>query len=186
MRIFLAFPLPEEVKAVARKAVSQLVKSFPKLPVLWIRDENLHVSMEFLGDINQAQLLVFNDIIHDEVSKTPAFEFQLGKLDCVPDFIKPQVLILRVKEKDGNVSYELRRRIQQRLIANKIPPDEKSWIPHITIGRIKKPSELNVNFFEQYSVDGTAWKAEQLDLYNSTLTPEGAIYEMLKTFPLMK
>lgn len=186
MRIFIAFPLPEEVKVVVRKAVAQLKESFPKLPVLWINDENLHVTVEFLGDVSLPQLLVFNDIIREEVSKAPVFELQLGKLDCFPDLAKPEVLTLQVKEKDTEASYELRRKIQQKLIANKISPDEKSWIPHITLGRVNKPTELNEKFFEQYTPGDVTWKVEQVDLFNSTLTPEGAIYELLKTFPLHK
>lgn len=184
MRIFLAYPLPNEVKDAIRKVISDLQTAFPNLPVLWIREENMHVTTEFLGEINTSELEVFKSTIQQEVSKLPTFEFSLGKLDVFPNFSHPGVLVLQVVEKNGDTSVNFRNSLHQKLLDKKIAKDNKPWRPHITLGRLKKPSKLNVDYFEHYKPDTISWSVENLDLFDSTLTPEGAIYKVLNTYTL--
>jgi 2'-5' RNA ligase len=59
--------------------------------------------------------------------------------------------------------------------------EERPYTPHLTLGRIRgRPASLDL----PPGVEGPGFRAERVELMESTLTPEGAVYKTLKAFAL--
>ena len=75
-RIFIAINLPEEIKN--QLVVSQ--KKWPTLPIRWIKKENIHITLAFLGYLDEAQLLDTLKTVEKVISLHNSFSILLNKI----------------------------------------------------------------------------------------------------------
>jgi len=178
MRTFLAVEVPQK----ERKIISDFILSAARyeLPVKWVKFENLHITLKFLGEIDDKKRSDFTPAINDICRKHSPFKVRLERLGCFPKPASPRVLWLGVAEG----SEELRS-ISDALEEGLAPfgfKEEKRFHPHLTIGRIKKQCRVDDILAGDISTD--PFEVTSVVLFKSTLKPEGPIYEELFNFSL--
>ena len=179
MRIFLSIDIDDTLKDKLLKLQGQLKGATLK------KVKSFHLTLKFLGDVDEGKLpeLVY---VLDRVSFAP-FSFGLDSCGTFPEKGKPRVIW-------AGVSPEAEIKALQAGIEDAMQglgyPRDKRFACHITLCRVKhvdSPEELRGSIIE---ADRSMRKAEELGpvqvdsfrLKESTLTPEGPIYETIKTF----
>jgi 2'-5' RNA ligase len=68
-------------------------------------------------------------------------------------------------------------------------PERRPFRPHLTLGRVRdeistrRRAEIEVEV-GKVAVPATSWRTSQVSLMRSRITQQGAVYEVLATFPL--
>ncbi len=180
MRTFIAIEIPEGI----RKKVDGLIKSFSEknLPIKWVKFENLHITLKFLGEIKEEKLSDIHTVLKNIAEKHPAFELNLESLGCFPNKKNPRVLWIGVNQGKKLIN-QLVLNLEQELLPLGFKK-EKRFHPHLTIGRIKRFCQID-DILAQKFVCGLFW-VDSLTLFKSTLRPEGPIYEKIIKLPLIR
>ncbi|MFL2983205.1 MAG: RNA 2',3'-cyclic phosphodiesterase [Candidatus Neomarinimicrobiota bacterium] len=183
IRTFISIPVPMDVRLKKQMLYSTLEKS--KSKINWVRNEQLHVTVKFLGLTPEN---LFNDIkslIINEVSSIRPFNLIIQKTGCFPVPERPRVLWLGV---DGNLKSlkNLYVKIDKKLSSIGFPINDGEFFPHITLARIKYPQKCtpDVSTFLNSSYDPIDFKVDRVQFLSSELLPKGTLYTSLGLFPL--
>ncbi|MFP4617320.1 MAG: RNA 2',3'-cyclic phosphodiesterase [Spirochaetaceae bacterium] len=174
MRLFIALPVPEEVRGRIIARTKVLREKYPELK--WVRGEALHLTMSFLGETEEGRVDQIRSIMDKAASGVDAFEMELGGIGFFPKKGPPRVLYTAVT-KGAPETRTLYSALLEGL--EKIGFEgRKKFTPHLTLARVKGKVDT-----PDPEVDGTdidfSFTADRLVLYRSRLTPSGAVYETL-------
>jgi 2'-5' RNA ligase len=179
MRVFLALELPGAIKEhllTVTKTMSQRVSG-----VKWVKAEGLHVTLKFFGEIEEKKVQEIGEALHGINKQRLAMPVQLKEINAFPDLMRPRVIVVTFQEGVDNVK-AIFHDIESRLLAADIQKEVRVFTPHITIGRVKDAAPLlkrNIIALEE-----KRFLLDNLVIYQSTLTREGALYAPLKEIKL--
>ncbi|MBN1941503.1 MAG: RNA 2',3'-cyclic phosphodiesterase [Candidatus Diapherotrites archaeon] len=165
-RLFFAVNLPSELR---QKIFCELVEEIPKNCFVRTREENLHITLVFLGYFPEAKL----NELHEKAKELENFEKFEAELNCIGHF-KGRILWLGTGKGTNEFNLLARR------ICNAIGMQCNDFHAHVTLARNKGASKEEFDaaveklrtkkFAEKITVRG-------FDLMESTLTPEGPRYK---------
>jgi RNA 2',3'-cyclic 3'-phosphodiesterase len=181
-RLFLALPLPATAQAELRSLAHALKRVAPG--VRWVRPEQLHVTLRFLGDVEEAQC---NELIKsmNRVTDTAPFTFNLTGVGAFPNRRQPRVVWTGVGEGKEQVT-ALAALVENAVKASGLPGEDRSFAPHITLGRVRDSADFTAFWqaAEELKFVGQPVHAMEVRLVWSTLTPAGPVYRDVESFPL--
>ena len=147
----------------------------------WQNDDQLHLTMRFIGEIDRHRAIDIHaalGAIHHDCFELAAHRFnsfqKRGKTGAVWTAVTSHTTLKRLHNK-----------IDQALRRIGIPPDERTFIPHITLARLNRssgPIDGFIDFSGGFSTP--AFPIEWFGLFESTLAPDGALYSLLERYPL--
>ncbi len=175
MRAFLAVRVPEAIRRQIVKFESGIRGD---LPVKWVKFENLHVTLKFLGEVADDNVPTAILQAEEVRGRFKPFETSLDGIGCFPDRNNPRVVWIGVKDGAETLT-RLQKDLDQSLAALGFESDER-FHPHLTIGRTKKKCDLSSMLDGSFSSE--KFTVEGYTLFRSTLTPQGPIYEVVKEF----
>jgi len=177
MRLFTALDVPDALRAqIAR------LRAPEALDGRWVPPEQYHVTLRFIGETSPdgadrlaAQL--------DRVQAPPVEVVPHG-LDVLPSRRRPSVLIVGFERAEALLT--LYETVSEVLESEGLEPEDRSYRPHVTLARVRDVSAEAVHRFlnRHEAGDLPSFRAEAFHLYESTLTPEGAVHERRRSFPL--
>jgi 2'-5' RNA ligase len=176
MRTFLAVEVPESVRKPIHDFIAIEAKN--ELPIKWVAFGNLHITLKFLGEIDEKKRADIVPAIEDVCRKQGCFRVRLGGLGCFPTPRNPRVLWVDLEDGDAalcQIAAELERRLREFGFE-----EEKRFHPHLTIGRVKKPCRVDSILEKKINTD--AFEVSSITLFKSTLRPDGPIYDPLDRF----
>lgn len=181
MRLFVALQIPEEV----REAIAALIRELKPLDDSWkwTRPENLHVTLKFLGEIQEVRLKQFTETLRAVRADLPIAMMFRG-LGFFPDEKRPRVLWAGIEAPASLPA--LAESLEEAFVRMGLPREEKAFTPHLTLARSKtgKPSpKLREAFSKCAERDFGAGKASAFHLIESRLKSTGAEYTTLQSFP---
>lgn len=178
-RLFTALDLPDEALDALRT-----FRDNQDLPVRtrWTPMENHHITLRFIGDVDEDRAEAIETVL-SEVRAQPFSVDPLG-LGVLPSRRKPRVLTVRVDPTERLRS--LYRGLQDVLAAVDVEREERTFRPHITLARLKDatPERLYAALREIEGPQLDSFSADRYYLYESTLTPDGAVHTVRATYPL--
>ncbi|MGE0493618.1 MAG: RNA 2',3'-cyclic phosphodiesterase [Vulcanimicrobiota bacterium] len=174
MRLFIAVKLPTD----AAQSVSELVERLrPQVRgVKWVDPGLMHFTLKFLGETEPSRLGQIQAALA-QVQAAP-FEVQLEAAGAFPNQGRPRVLWVGVSDGAQPMSL-LAEQIEQVLGR---PREERPFKPHLTIGRIKRPTRQPDLQLPQARL--ARFRVESFELIRSQLTPAGPKYHVLSSFGL--
>ncbi len=186
MRTFIAIELPEEIRIVLNRIQDELKQT--QADVKWVKPENIHLTLKFLGEIEQDLVKKIHPVLDDIAQKNSAFSLYLSELGAFPKLQYPRVIWIGLTN-DRQVS-EIAEDLEKRMLKIGLPAESRPFSTHITLGRVR--SGLNrkalVEKIESLNKSSSSpqpeFKVLGLTLFKSTLTPHGPIYETIFTCPL--
>ena len=183
IRTFLCFPVPSEVRSKKNMLYSTLEGS--PAQINWVKNENLHLTLKFLGYITESQIPKIIDVLKGITIKYNPFQLSINRTGCLPKKERPRTLFLDL-EGNINILRDLYENIEDELEKIDIPKDRNDFFPHITLAKIKYPQTHtpDINLFLKSSYDPIDLSLDRVQFLASELLPSGAIYTLLKTFPL--
>jgi len=153
-------------------------------PVKPVADENLHITLRFIGEIDEALVPSVNEVLLRSVANQRPFEVLLSGLGVFPHAARPAIVWVGVRFAEPLT--EIAAELEKGLVPLGIPAEERPFRPHLTLARVRArpPRELGT-YLQQHEKTkyGTASIAE-LHLFRSELRPEGAKYTPLHTAAL--
>jgi 2'-5' RNA ligase len=177
MRTFLAVEIPCSI----RRKIETLIKGLQQenLPIKWVTYENLHITLKFLGEIDENQKKDIT-LLMNKINKYEHFSVNLSSIGCFPNAQRPRVLWVGV-EKGKDELTQIATDLDQTFV-NLGFREEKRFHAHVTIGRTRKPCNIHDVLGEEFK--SKIFPVDAIVLFKSILTPQGAVYQVLEKYKL--
>ncbi|MFH2049841.1 MAG: RNA 2',3'-cyclic phosphodiesterase [bacterium] len=187
MRLFIALPLSSSVENNLAVIIEKLKNYGGK--VKWVDPGQIHITVRFLGETNEHQIPFIKEIIDNISTKYNSYNLSIDRLGGFPNLNKPRVIWAGFTDDDQiNIMARMVKEVEYDIRKLGFDPDEKRFRPHLTLGRVKVPNGLEelLDAIRSYQIEPITVKLDRLRLYQSTLTPQGPIYECLHEVMLGK
>lgn len=182
LRVFFALELPSEARERAAKAAQALRAGVPR-GVRWVPPENLHLTLKFLGDVDAAQVPRLLGRAEAKLWPVPPFEVELAGLGALPSARSARVLWLGVRKGNREMA-RIARKLDAAAASIGVERERRPFQAHLTLGRLRPPAHVALERLE--APRGIAFGVEEVILYESRLSPDGARYIPLARLPLMQ
>jgi len=183
-RTFLALDLDDI--ALDELAAVQAMLATAGASVRWTGRDNLHVTLKFLGDVEDADLPAVCAVATELAESTEAFEFTLGRILSIPPAGHMRMVWTEIGDPTGRMT-ALADRYNDAYAAMGYKNDNRGFRPHLTLGRVKggrNVPALRGAIAELPAFDLDAQYADEVVVYASELTTEGPRYTVLSRAPL--
>lgn len=182
-RVFVAINFPSHIKDELEK----LKKHWPILPCRWVPKQNLHLTLAFLGYLNEEGLEKVMNSLAIVGQRHHPFSFFLDYISYGPDKKFPPRL-LWLKGKSNEALLELKKNIDEVLNESiGYIPETRDFIPHITLARIKKWQWRQIDPEDRPQINKRVnfkIPVNSFEIMESHLKRSGAQYEILKSISL--
>jgi 2'-5' RNA ligase len=186
MRCFVALALPPPLRKLLVQVQDALRRA--DADVKWVEEDNLHLSLKFLGDVDEEPLAKLKGILSVEALRWPAMGLDYSGVGAFPDHGAPRVVWAGCGgelEKLAGLAAAIERSAEQV----GVPRERHPFVAHLTIGRVRSDrnlKRLQSAIENQREVPLGRDEVRGFVLFKSTLTPKGPVYEALATFPLKR
>jgi len=181
MRLFVALEIPSRV----RKNLAELLQSLRVVSpqTRWVRPENLHVTLKFIGEVPEARLGAIRSALAGVDSDQPV-TLDFRGLGFFPNEKHPRVFWAGIEASPNLKS--LAAEIDKAMEKLGIPREQRPFSPHLTLARFEPPrlaEQLRAAIQEHAARDFGALRTGQFHLIESKLKPSGAEYTTVESFP---
>lgn len=181
-RCFIAIDIPDEIKS----GLSALQHSLKRLgaSISWTRSEGIHLTLKFLGNVDQEVIPEVIKSMETVVSDSGSFTVMVEGVGCFPSPHRARVLWVGL---DGGESLiTLQKLVEDAMELVGFPKEERRFHPHLTLGRVRNPHGVDrvVQEMQQSGFPRQEFTASDIRLIKSDLQPSGAVYTMLHSSQL--
>ncbi len=182
MRLFVALELNSKVIA----NLTELVRRLSTIsPVHWVHPQNMHVTLKYVGEWDENRLEQMLRALDEVKIKVPV-SVPLAGLGFIPAGPNPR--IFWVGAENTPPLRQLASAVDATLSPLGIAPEVRPLEPHLTLGRMKESqdlTEMHEAIEELPSRDFGTITPDRFVLFESTLTPNGAIYRKVQEFSFL-
>jgi 2'-5' RNA ligase len=177
LRAFIAFELPEKIRA----AIADYVQPLRNLPgrVSWVKPENIHLTLKFLGDTPVKRIDGISDALREAVRGVQPMLAKISDSGVFPNERRPRVLWIGIEESTGALQ-RLAAAIDNRMHDFGFKKEGRGFSPHLTIGRVREGSvdKIIAAMRERpFAAQEVEWN--EITLMQSELRPGGSLYTPL-------
>lgn len=184
VRAFVAANLDPGLKQAIALVQEQLRAT--RADVGWVRPENLHLTLKFLGQVAEASVQRIAEAIEAAALGDGPFRLVLAGLGAFPQSRSARVIWVGVEAGAQGLA-GLQARLEAQLEPLGFPLEARPFTAHLTLGRVRGPARR-----AQLAAALTSMPAgplgemllDRIELMKSELRPEGACHSVLRTFPL--
>lgn len=178
-RLFLAVPLPETALAAAARSCDSLRDRCPR--ARWTREENLHATVLFLGDVEDAQLDELVPAFREAFGPVAPFGLEARGIVPGPPGRRPTMLWIGFGDSAefsalSSAAYDIASRELD------LPPWRDEAAPHVTLARFRDGLPAPCVLAAGQVAFSAAFTAEECVLFESRLSADGPTYIELNRF----
>ncbi len=147
----------------------------------WQSDDQLHLTLRFIGEVDRHQA----EDVHAALAAVhhPRFEIALSGIGRFGRPGQPGSLWAGVAPQEPLKA--LRQKVGQAVSRAGLPPERRAFAPHITLARLKRDAGPIDGLLAQWGgLSSAPFAIDAFALYESELTPDGAVYSIVERFPL--
>lgn len=184
IRSFIAIELPPPIKVIIGDIQNKLKSSGSD--VRWTRPEGIHLTLKFLGNVEEERIPEISNIIERCSMVNTSFMLDVCSLGAFPNERNPKVVWVGIKDDRGNL-VKLQKTLEKGLSDIGFKEEKRAFSPHLTLGRVtssKKKRELAQQLDDYRQCACGRFEAKEVCLLKSELKPGGAVYTKLRTFIL--
>ena len=172
---------PAAVRAVA-EAIEPWKDRFPK--GRWVKPENWHVTMKFLGRTYPRLVEWVHEMCGQAAATVRPFRVSMKGLGVFPSPGRARVLWAGIDDEGGG--FRALAAALDDTLGKEFAAEKRPFTAHLTVARFDPPLRMKEHTDELRATEirARAFTIGQLVLYRSHLSPRGARYEPLATFPL--
>jgi len=134
IRAFIAVEINSAVRAGLAAAQNALRKAEGRAS--WVRPQNIHCTLVFLGDIFQSAADALQEILAGAVTGVRPFEIEIAQLGFFGSPRAPRIVWAGIAGETGAL-IALQEKICGAVLQAGLQPDQKPFKPHLTIGRVR-------------------------------------------------
>jgi RNA 2',3'-cyclic 3'-phosphodiesterase len=174
--------LPDDVRQRLATAIDRLRPYVAD--VAWVAAPNLHVTLKFLGQVDEARLPTLSDALRAAVGEQRAFDIGVRGLGAFPSTTRPRVLWAGLDDASGALRV-LAERVDRCCADLGVPRETRPFAGHVTLGRVREPRRQPALADQLTRPDDFGRvRVERVSLMRSELSPRGARYSELAAAPL--
>jgi RNA 2',3'-cyclic 3'-phosphodiesterase len=183
MRLFVALEVPSTV----RENLARLLKSLHAVSpqTRWVRPENLHVTLKFIGEVPETKLAPIRAALAHVNSDQPDM-LDFRGLGFFPNEKHPRVFWAGIEASENLKTLAVD--IDKATETLGIPREPRPFSPHLTLARFEPPrlpDRLRAAIQENAARDFGSLQTNQFHLIESKLKPSGAEYTTVESFPFV-
>lgn len=184
IRTFIAIEIPGNIISKIRE-LQEGIKVYG-LKIRWVRSENIHLTLKFLGDVEAVTIGEIAKTISKTVERYPPISLNAKGIGVFPDIKRPRVLWVGLTGQLESL-VKLQKTLDDNFKLLGFPGEKRSFKGHLTMGRIK--AKIDVKKFGDAlmayrNFESETFTADQIILYKSELKPSGAVYTKLSSASL--
>ena len=183
MRLFIAIELTSGIRDTLAAFLKELRGVVPHAK--WVRVENLHVTLKFLGEVEPAKLRAIQQTLSTIRSERPV-GLQFRGLGFFPNEKRPRIFWLGMGA-SSNLNV-LAADIDNGMHKLSFPLQERPFTPHLTLARFQPPGmppKLGSATKEYSNRNFGSLTASEFHLIESKLKASGAEYTTLQSFSFL-
>ena len=194
IRAFLAVQLSEQLRTTLAAIQSELKRRMThelsrEASLSWVRPASLHLTVKFLGDIDEGLVTPLRDAMASTLARHRAIQIPLHRLGVFPRPQQPRVLWIGpldnwASSEDAARLTALHREVDACCASLNLAPDTRHLSAHLTLARIKAGHHTVAQALARSGAMDRPFGATSLPvgaiaLMRSELKPTGSIYTML-------
>jgi 2'-5' RNA ligase len=179
-RVFVAIELPAAVRRRLIEHINRLRSTMPDVRASWSREENLHLTLKFLGDTPLPKVQALAQAAQRAASGVQPFEIILGGCGAFPSRGLPRVLWVGIADPTGKLA-ELHRMLEGECAKAGFPREVRPFHPHLTIARMRNPHNSRdlEAIHKEIGFEPEAVFASELAVIRSELRSEGSRHTVI-------
>ena len=177
MRAFFAIDLPEHERRLLVAAQERMRKAVRGVGPKRVEPDQLHVTMKFLGEIDRSAESELVGMATAAAAETPPLATRLEAITSFGPPRRARVIVATLADRDGLFA-GLAARLEAAAVRLGVPAEERRFVPHVTVARIKRPHDPSA-YLAEAGVAPSEFVCTDLTLYKSELRPAGPIYAVL-------
>ncbi|MGQ9547917.1 MAG: RNA 2',3'-cyclic phosphodiesterase [Roseiflexus sp.] len=186
-RLFIAAELPDALREELVVLQTHLKRDRP--PVRWIEPSAMHLTLWFLGNVQENQIADLTTILRLSFDGQQAAYIRLGAPGAFPNLQRPQVIWVGLAAGESHL-LAWHNALVRRLPDLGFPPDPRPFHPHLTLGRVRREAStaqqqrLGAAIRKLKPQSEHVWCLRHVTLFRSDLRPEGPHYTALASVDL--
>jgi len=184
-RIFVAVDISEEARREAAAHIETLRNEFRAIRVGWDKPEKLHLTLKFLGDTDEKQLVELEKIAAEISAGITNFKLRITDTGVFPNARSPRVLWIDVEDERSGLA-KINNRLEADCEKIGFARERRAFVPHLTIGRVREPNKARelANKHLQNGFEPVGFMVSEIVIYESKLLPAGSVYSVVSKHTL--
>lgn len=184
-RIFVAIDISDEAKQKVSPYVETLRAEFPRLRVGWEKPEKLHLTLKFLGDIDDEKLKKLIVAVEKTTGQLSVFKLQIKETGVFPSPRNARILWLGLHDENKSLQ-KLNEILESECEKIGFAREKRNFKAHLTIARLREPRNSNelAQKHLQNEFEAVEFEASEIVIYDSKLLPQGSIYSVVSKHEL--
>lgn len=186
-RSFIAIALNENLHKELESLQAKLKTA--DADVKWVKPENIHLTLKFLGNITDEQIEKVKNSLKKIATNFQSYQIHLKEIGAFPKISYPRVIWVGMDE-GAKTTNKIYQSIEEELTKKGFEKEKRPLSPHLTLGRVRsgKNRQNLIRVIEKEKDFSSPSKllVEEIVLFKSTLTPKGSIYEPIFKGSLVK
>ena len=185
-RLFIAIELPKDVRGRISRHIQRLREQLPEVRASWTREENLHLTLKFLGDNAVATAESVSEALKLAAGRFSSFEIEIRECGAFPPRGKPNVLWIGISDPSANLA-KLHEEIEDECDRIGITRERRTFHPHLTIARLRDPRGTRelAQLHQDIGFDPVGIRVTDLCLIRSELSSAGSRYTVIARHSLV-
>ena len=179
IRSFISLDLPLSLRHELSGHARLIARQDKRQKIRWLPPENYHLTLVFLGEVESTILASFQFELEQKLEEAESFPLTISAITPFP-FSRPRIAAALVEHTTELL--RLQSDVTNCVRKCGITLERRRFVPHVTLGRLKPRAGKTVDFkVRNILLSGIA---DSVTLFQSELTPEGAIHTALVEIPL--
>ena len=186
-RVFIAIELPPNVRKSLSDHINRLRKALPDVHASWSREENLHLTLKFLGNTPVAKIEALSQATHRAAGRSQPFDLILGRCGAFPPRGQPRVLWIGIDDPSRKLT-ELHRAVEEECATSGFAREPRPFHPHLTIARLREPqgSRQLAKLHGEMGFTNQQVSVSEMVLFKSELLSEGSRHTVISRHQLRR
>lgn len=147
----------------------------------WQDDDQLHLTLRYIGEVDRHAALDVHAALG--AIRHPPFQIAVNGLGMFDKRGVPHTLWAGVAPHEP--AKALHKKVDQAVARVGIPPDQRAFHPHITVARLNRSAGPVHDFLARSGgIASPPFAVDAFGLFESALTPEGAVYTQIERYRL--
>jgi len=156
----------------------------------WVAEENLHVTLRFLGIVPDALVPTVTDAVREAVAEVEPYRLRLDVVRAIPRPRSASLVWIQPTVGEDETAL-LAEAVAHATSFLEFQPQGHRFKTHVTLCRARRPRRVTPpsldaveHLLRRSEERSLAMSVREVTLFSSTLTPRGPVYEELAIVPL--